>query len=80
MNDNELKPCPFCGGDAEMNTHQHYRAINFKLDTSVAIYCRSCSVTMALARLDNPDASTETLADVLVKTWNTRNFTDKVAA
>jgi len=44
-----LMPCPFCGGEAEMDTQRSYAhlASPHRLGTQVAIYCLACSADIA---------------------------------
>jgi hypothetical protein len=65
----ELLPCPFCGGDAEMDTQQSYRNISTaRLETGVAIYCRECPAQVMLCRGDLPDLH----PDEVIAIWNRR--------
>jgi Lar family restriction alleviation protein len=40
---NELKPCPFCGGEAEMDTIERYDGANIFF-----VKCTTCQMTMPL--------------------------------
>jgi Lar family restriction alleviation protein len=54
---NELKPCPFCGGDAEMDTIERYDGANIFF-----VKCTTCQMTMPLK-----SAYSEAIA-----AWNSR--------
>ena len=62
---NKLKPCPFCGGEAEKkfigNNHTKKRSIEIK--------CKSCRVKRVDAALYQ---SHEWLDDVATRNWNQR--------
>lgn len=60
MNDGELKPCPFCGGEAEV-VHNEYRK-NFRKKEYWYIRCACCRAT---------SAATFTEGDA-VRDWNRR--------
>lgn len=65
----ELKACPFCGGDAEMDTQQGYT--NFatgRTETGIAIYCRDCGAQHMICRGDVPDIEPEHVIEL----WNRR--------
>jgi hypothetical protein len=65
-----IKPCPFCGYPAEIDTQQPYR--NFQsgvLGSAVAVYCTGCIANMSICREDVPDVD----ADMVIKLWNARN-------
>jgi hypothetical protein len=65
----ELKPCPFCGGDAEMDTRQGYtNYFNGRPETGIAIYCRACGVQQMICRGDVPDVEPEHVIEL----WNRR--------
>ncbi len=69
----DLKPCPFCGGDAEQDYQQPYRSIvAAKLGKACAIYCMSCSANMTVCHEDHEGVSPDDLMAELVATWNTR--------
>ena len=66
----ELKPCPFCGEPAEIDTQQSYR--NFmagRLETGIAVYCVGCGAQTTLCRGDIPDLEPE----MVVNLWNARH-------
>jgi hypothetical protein len=70
MSDGEpLKPCPFCGGDAEMDTRQAYVALGSgRLGSAIAIYCTACTASVSTCREDVPDITPEEMTDQ----WNRR--------
>ena len=69
MMSDDLKPCPFCGGDAELDTRQSYRNISTgNLETAIAIYCLGCGVHQSICRGDVPDVEPE----MVVELWNRR--------
>lgn len=48
MENDELKPCPFCGGDAEIDTSQSFRHYqNGQLLDQVSVYCVDCSANIS---------------------------------
>lgn len=64
-----LRACPFCGGAAEIDTQQGYRAMRTgNIGTSIAIYCTKCPASMSICREDVPDIEPEWL----VGEWNRR--------
>lgn len=68
----ELKPCPFCGGAAELDTMRVYRNVrNGALVDAVAVYCIRCGAEMSVCRDDVP-GSVDDLAHGLVEAWNSR--------
>lgn len=70
----ELKPCPFCGGEAEIDRLQSYRQYLLgELGTKTAIYCTKCDADMSFCHEDHPDHDLEELAGELIVAWNTRH-------
>lgn len=57
----DLKPCPFCGGDAIIGQIDH--------DGSDTIFCIMCTVCGTKTLFDSFDA--ETIGDMITK-WNRR--------
>lgn len=57
-----LKPCPFCGGPAEIK--------QYKI-AGISIRCRRCTITKKQRVIRK---SVEWLKDEMVKDWNTRVF------
>lgn len=64
-----LKPCPFCGGEAELDEHQEYRNINTgERESAIAVYCATCGAQHSICRGDVPDVHP---AEV-IELWNRR--------
>ncbi|UCV02337.1 Lar family restriction alleviation protein [Dechloromonas denitrificans] len=64
-----LKSCPFCGGEAELDSNQSFREfVSGKISREVAVYCRHCSAEISVCVPDVPDITPEQVADM----WNTR--------
>lgn len=64
-----MKPCPFCGGPAEIDTMQGY--LNFsngRMENAIAIYCTECGADISVCRGDVPDIQPEQVAEM----WNKR--------
>lgn len=68
--EDELKPCPFCGGPAELDSQRAFLAIpSGKLATGIAIYCvGECPADMMICRPDVPDVTVEQVIEL----WNRR--------
>lgn len=57
--ENKLKPCPFCGGEAELK----------KAGGNVWVECKKCLCGTAFASGASP---TSTLVEVVTSDWNRR--------
>ncbi|MBL8505907.1 MAG: Lar family restriction alleviation protein [Methylobacillus glycogenes] len=70
----ELLPCPFCGGDAELDTMQFFIATETgKSENRAAVYCTSgCTADIGLCYSDLSDYSKEDVAHKVIDMWNTR--------
>jgi len=69
----ELKPCPFCHGPAEIDTRQGYlNYSNGKMEYAIAIYCTECGADISVCRGDVPDIQPEQVMEL----WNRRSTTD----
>lgn len=68
----DLKPCPFCGGDAEADLYQRFRAYQTgePLDQP-AVYCTQCSAQIAHYPGDIGLSRDETM-EFVVECWNAR--------
>lgn len=65
----KLKLCPFCGGQAELDTKRGFREfVSGKISDAVAVYCTQCSAEISVCIPDVPDIQPEQLVDM----WNTR--------
>lgn len=71
MNAIELKPCPFCGADAEMDTQRGFIAYNGKHLSAIAAYCTRCPADISGCKEDFPDITPEWIAGL----WNSRSET-----
>jgi Lar family restriction alleviation protein len=64
----ELKPCPFCGGDnLQLSSHSGYRARMSPTGEIFSIRCRGCEVTFP----------SEYKKDLLIGKWNNRSPQDE---
>lgn len=69
---NELKPCPFCGGEAELDYEQGFFVASGKSEKRVAIYCTKCDADMGMCYSDFPEYDHDQMAAILADKWNTR--------
>ena len=69
----ELKPCPFCGGEAELDTSQAYRALSGgALGFRAVVYCARCGADMGFCYEDAPGTPREDIVNQVVDDWNRR--------
>lgn len=70
----KLKPCPFCGAPAEMDTRRAYRdTATGALDTAMAIYCTQCTAEKSMCLKDYRGLTTDEIAADLIIGWNRRD-------
>lgn len=68
-----LKPCPFCGGEAEFDSRQSYRNISHgRIEHAAAVYCTSCSAAIVICYADHRGEPREVLQRAAVCRWNRR--------
>lgn len=68
-----LKPCPFCGGDAESDMMQGFRRMkDGALSNAVAIYCTKCTAQVQMCHEDFKEYAPEDLLTMLTEAWNRR--------
>ena len=73
----KLKPCPFCGGQAELDSKQAFREfVSGKISDAVAVYCTKCSAEISVCVPDVPDIQPEQLVDM----WNTQSPVEDLSA
>lgn len=69
----DLLPCPFCGGEAELDTQRGYRALSSgRLGNACAAYCTKCEADMTTCLEDVPGWSLDEAAHYVTECWNTR--------
>lgn len=69
----DLKPCPFCGGEAEMDTWRQYRAlVSGNLGCACAVHCLTCEADMSICLEDVTGWTIEEAASHVADRWNTR--------
>lgn len=70
-----LKPCPFCGGEADLDTNQAYRALlSGTVGKAIAAHCTKCDASIQVCFRDVPDITPEAVAEM----WNTQPVLDNV--
>lgn len=69
----KLLPCPFCDGEAELDTSQMYRALSDgALRHRAAVYCTRCGADMGFCYDDAPGTPREDIVNQVVDDWNRR--------
>ncbi|EEO27131.1 Lar family restriction alleviation protein [Oxalobacter paraformigenes] len=68
----KLKPCPFCGGKAHVNTDT-----NWQFDFEARVFCANCENVEFSAISEESPEDAENLA---IETWNTRVYPTEVQA
>lgn len=73
-----LKPCPFCGNEAELDSRQAYAQFppNGRQGTRVTVYCLDCGADIGICREDVPDVEPEDVIEL----WNRRAPTSAAGA
>lgn len=73
----ELKPCPFCGGEAELDANRSFREfVSGEISRAVSAYCTWCPAEITVCVPDVPDITPEQVAEM----WNQRTESAAVAA
>lgn len=83
MNETELKPCPFCGGEADIldnrNEHVSYRAFGYGIrayPTWYKCYCKKCGAVGATIHIEkgceNNSFYEKHAKEEAIKAWNRR--------
>ena len=62
MNDTKLKPCPFCGGEAELRYADNYYWVE----------CKKCRTRSDEECVESFDRGHQKTIDVLAEMWNRR--------
>lgn len=66
-----LKPCPHCGGVAELDSRQAYRSVRGALGTRVVVYCVACDAEVGCC-MEDGGMSRDDMVDCIVCAWNLR--------
>jgi hypothetical protein len=70
---NNLKPCPFCGGKAELDGRQAYRNLSTgAIENQSVVYCTKCTAQISICHPDHRDLSHDDLNYVVIEQWNSR--------
>jgi len=64
----KLLSCPFCGGQAELDTRQPYYTYKNEMGTRIAVYCTKCNADMGVCLEDVPEIEYPSVIEM----WNTR--------
>lgn len=65
----KILPCPFCGGEAELDSQRHYRNYQSgRIESAISIGCRVCGAEMMTCRKDVPDIE----CGQIIEAWNQR--------
>ena len=67
-----LKPCPFCGGLAELDTMRAYWGPNTGMGDEVVVNCLSCGSMVAECYADHPGFPRQDVINATVSQWNKR--------
>lgn len=65
-----LKPCPFCGGPAEIETRKVY---DYDNNYQYTIKCKYCDASPKTCTVDDIYFKKENAIKMIVKAWNTRS-------
>ena len=66
----ELKPCPFCGGEAKKQAHE------VKGLRAIYVVCEKCGASSGIYKTRNPRVKDE--ENPAIKAWNRREPIDKI--
>lgn len=69
----KLKPCPFCGGEAEGDQCRGFVNYKGRPSNAVAVYCTDCEVEFSMCYDDFPEYTPEHLMSMVVERWNRRH-------
>ena len=76
----ELLPCPFCGGETEIDIMQVYRRLDSaRISNQVAIYCTSCNAHMSCDP-NEINVDPDHVVAELTEAWNKRAANDVAQA
>lgn len=65
----DLKPCPFCGYQAEIDSMTPFRKfLDGEISYGISVSCLSCTAEIMICREDVPEVSIEMVAEL----WNQR--------
>jgi hypothetical protein len=80
MTTETLKPCPFCGGDAELDRQRSFSNFeNGRLERQVVIYCLGCDAEISVCHKDGNGAVSDMAAEITAR-WNRRSANARLVA
>lgn len=64
--DPELKPCPFCGGEAELSCG-FYNAVDY-----ATVMCTDCGAKICFDSDHDPELTFDAMEEAAIRDWNRR--------
>ena len=77
----ELKPCPFCGGEAKLRVSHHgdFTGIHVEMITCIDVCCKNCNAKSKMKYANVHNISYETADKEAIEAWNRRVDDDENA-
>lgn len=70
-----LKPCPFCGGEAEHDILQGFISLDSRvIENRNTVYCLSCPADVGECYSEHEDITPDELTKIVIEAWNRRFY------